>query len=142
MTLKPPLKLAGGKRWLIPRLRPVWEPHRHRRLVEPFCGGLAVTFGLMPARALLNDINQHLINFYRWLKRGLVVALPMENDGDRRGRRALLLPQPGRPREGSVARATARRPGRCSPGGISPSRSNSNYFALERRRASPSGRAG
>jgi DNA adenine methylase len=80
MTLKPPLKWAGGKRWLIPRLRPLWESHRHRRLVEPFCGGLAVAFGLMPERALLNDINPHLINFYRWLKRGLVTTLPMRND--------------------------------------------------------------
>src|SRR5262249_34038704 len=28
---------------------------------------------VMPHRALLNDINPHLINFYRWLKRGLRV---------------------------------------------------------------------
>jgi DNA adenine methylase len=49
--------------------------------VEPFCGGLAVTLGLQPARALLSDANPHLINFYRWLRRGLQqVALPMEND--------------------------------------------------------------
>lgn len=33
----------------------------------------------MPERALLNDVNPHLINFYRQLKRGLVVALPMRN---------------------------------------------------------------
>lgn len=77
---KPPLKWAGGKRWRVPRLRPLWEPHRPRRLVEPFRGGLAVTLGLMPGRALLNDINPHIVNFYRWLKRGLVVALPMEID--------------------------------------------------------------
>lgn len=32
---------------------------------------------VMPRRALLNDINPHLINFYQWLKRGLVIALPM-----------------------------------------------------------------
>jgi DNA adenine methylase len=48
--------------------------------VEPFCGGLAVALGLQPARALLNDTNPHLINFYRWLQRGLLVELPMEND--------------------------------------------------------------
>ncbi|MGE3510286.1 MAG: hypothetical protein AB7N65_15560 [Vicinamibacterales bacterium] len=29
----------------------MWAPHAHRRLVEPFCGGLAVTLGLLPARA-------------------------------------------------------------------------------------------
>ena len=78
--LRPPLKWAGGKRWQVPHLQRVWEPHSHRRLVEPFCGGLAVTLGLMPARALVNDVNPHLINFYRLLQKGLRVELPMEND--------------------------------------------------------------
>lgn len=78
--LAPPLKWAGGKRWQIPHLRVFWESHKHRRLVEPFCGGLAVTLGLLPERALLNDINPHVINFYRWLKRGLTVSLGMENE--------------------------------------------------------------
>ncbi len=69
--LRPPLKWAGGKRWLLPHLQPLWQPHKTRRLVEPFCGGLAVALGLRPKRALLNDINPHLINFYTWLQRGL-----------------------------------------------------------------------
>ena len=59
---------------------PLWESHAHRRLVEPFCGGLAVTLGLRPGLALLNDANQHVVNFYRWLQRGLHSDLPMEND--------------------------------------------------------------
>ena len=79
-AIKPPLKWAGGKRWLVPHLRPLWEPHRGRRLVEPLCGGLAVTLGLLPEQALLNDINPHLINFYRWLQQGLVVEIALEND--------------------------------------------------------------
>ena len=62
---KPPLKWAGGKRWQLPYLLPIWQPHAHRRLVEPFCGGLAVALGLRPSRALLNDANPHLINFYQ-----------------------------------------------------------------------------
>ena len=79
--LRPPLKWAGGKRWLVSKLREYWEPESHRRLVEPFCGGLAVTLGLQPKRSLLNDINPHLINFYRWLKIGLVISsLDMEKD--------------------------------------------------------------
>jgi DNA adenine methylase len=77
---KPPLKWAGGKRWLVSRLRSLWEPYQNRRLVEPLCGGLAVTLGLRPARALLNDINVHLINFFHWLQKGLYISLPMEND--------------------------------------------------------------
>jgi DNA adenine methylase len=80
LPLAPPLKWAGGKRWQLPRLRLLWRAHAHRRLVEPFCGGLAVALGLMPRRALLNDVNPHLINFYRWLKRGLRIDLPLEND--------------------------------------------------------------
>ena len=56
-ALNPPLKWADGKRWLIPHLKLYWEEHHWRRLVEPLCGGLAVTLGLMPERALLNDLN-------------------------------------------------------------------------------------
>jgi DNA adenine methylase len=76
-TLPPPLKWAGGKRWQLPYLRKYWEPESRRRLVEPFCGGLAVVLGLMPERALLNDVNSHVVNFYRWLKRGLKIDIDM-----------------------------------------------------------------
>jgi DNA adenine methylase len=79
-AIKPPLKWAGGKRWQVPHLRNLWDARRACRLVEPFCGGLAVALGLRPHRALLNDANEHLINFYRWLQRGLRVDVPLEND--------------------------------------------------------------
>lgn len=79
-TLKPPLKWAGGKRWLVPRLRALWSGYARRRLVEPFCGGLAIALGLNPRRALLNDANPHLINFYRHLQSGLVVKTHMRNE--------------------------------------------------------------
>ncbi|MGA2660258.1 MAG: Dam family site-specific DNA-(adenine-N6)-methyltransferase [Verrucomicrobiota bacterium] len=82
-ALKPPLKWAGGKRWLVPHLAPILSAHPGRRLVEPFCGGLAVALGFAPERVLLNDGNPHLINFYSWLKRGLKISGPMENDEDR-----------------------------------------------------------
>src|SRR5688572_8530025 len=78
--LRPPLKWAGGKRWLVPLLRAYWESHSRRRLVEPLCGGLAVALGLQPETALLNDLNPHNVNFYRWLKSGLYIDLEMAND--------------------------------------------------------------
>ncbi len=78
--LRPPLKWAGGKRWLVPHLRQLWNANADRRLVEPLCGGLAVTLGLMPERALLNDLNPHNINFFRWLGRGLTPEIEMAND--------------------------------------------------------------
>ncbi|HKE59685.1 MAG TPA: Dam family site-specific DNA-(adenine-N6)-methyltransferase [Pyrinomonadaceae bacterium] len=79
-NLKPPLKWAGGKRWLVSDLQPLWQPFRERRYVEPFCGGLAVALGLQPTVALLNDINPHLINFYRQVQKGLELKLEMRND--------------------------------------------------------------
>src|SRR5215211_6637111 len=94
-ALPPPLKWAGGKRWLLPRLHTLWDrahggqwdggqwdsaSARERRLVEPFVGGLAVALGLRPARALLNDSNPHLITFYRQLQRGLVSLVAQRNE--------------------------------------------------------------
>jgi DNA adenine methylase len=75
----PPLKWAGGKRWLVPFIQHAWNENRDLRLVEPFCGGLSVTIGLLPERALLNDINPYLINFYLWLRRGLEINIDMKN---------------------------------------------------------------
>jgi DNA adenine methylase len=79
---RPPLKWAGGKRWLVPHLREIWKYYSERRLVEPFCGGLAVTLGLYPQKALLNDINPHAINLYQQLKRGWRRSLRMKNSED------------------------------------------------------------
>lgn len=78
--LKPPLKWAGGKRWLVPTIADVWKQHSTRRLLEPFCGGLAMPLGLEPERAVLNDINPHLINFYKHLQGGLAVTIRMVNN--------------------------------------------------------------
>ena len=78
--IKPPLKWAGGKRWLVSHLAPIWQRHASRRYVEPFCGGLAVALGLQPKRALLNDVNPHLINFYRHLQNGMPLQIDMRND--------------------------------------------------------------
>ncbi len=79
---RPPLKWAGGKRWLVPRLEPLWRAHARQRLVEPFCGGLAMALGLDPQRALLNDVNPHPVNFYRHLQAGLTIRVAMRNEKD------------------------------------------------------------
>jgi|GEM_PF-5279735 len=79
-ALTPPLKWAGGKRWLVRQVATIWEQHSHKRYVEPFCGGLAMALGLKPGRALLNDINPHLINFYSQVQDGLKVTIEMAND--------------------------------------------------------------
>lgn len=78
--ITPALKWAGGKRWLLPYLRPLWQRFEQYRLVEPFVGGMGVALGLQPQRALLADANEHLINFYQWLQCGLVIEEPLLNE--------------------------------------------------------------
>lgn len=80
MRVNPPLKWAGGKRWLLPHLAPLWRAHQNRRYVEPFCGGLAAPLGLRPETAVLNDINPHLVNFYKHLQRGFEITIEMKNE--------------------------------------------------------------
>ena len=79
-SLTPPLKWAGGKRWLVPHIEPLWREHQKRRYIELFCGGLAVALGLQPERAVLNDLNPHLINFYAQLRRGLSLKIEARYD--------------------------------------------------------------
>ena len=69
--MNPLLKWVGGKRWQLPLLRLYYN--RDRRLVEPFCGGLSIALGLEPKLALLNDINPHLINFYKQVQHGVPI---------------------------------------------------------------------
>lgn len=80
--MKPILKWAGGKRWLVPLLKEAWEPYSQTTLVEPFTGGLAVALGLNPQKALLSDANLHLINFYQQIKKGLQIKVVLENNAD------------------------------------------------------------
>ncbi|HIA04539.1 MAG TPA: Dam family site-specific DNA-(adenine-N6)-methyltransferase [Myxococcales bacterium] len=76
----PLLKWAGGKRWFVPTLAPIWKKFSGSRIVEPFCGGLAVSLGLAPRYSLLNDLNPHPVNLYQWIQRGLTENIEMKND--------------------------------------------------------------
>jgi len=63
-SVAPFVKWAGGKRQLIPQIRERM-PEKYNDYYEPFVGGGAVIFDLLPANALINDINKTLINTYR-----------------------------------------------------------------------------
>lgn len=80
VPITPALKWAGGKRWLLPHLLPMWQRFNDQRLVEPFVGGMGVALGLNPVSACLADANEHLINFYQWLQRGLVIDFSLRNE--------------------------------------------------------------
>ena len=63
-SVAPFVKWAGGKRQLIPQIRERM-PEKYNDYYEPFVGGCAVMFDLLPANAQINDINKALINTYR-----------------------------------------------------------------------------
>jgi DNA adenine methylase len=68
----PLLRWVGNKRWQVPLIQRCLanDGGFHKRVVELFGGSAAVSFGLQPLKALINDANPHLINFYEHIKRG------------------------------------------------------------------------
>lgn len=89
LTVKPVLKWVGGKSKLLPRLlshvpaelvsgastgvvsRTVAAPPGRilrATYIEPFAGSAALLFALQPQRAILSDLNPHLIHFYKTVR--------------------------------------------------------------------------
>lgn len=65
--VSPVLKWAGGKRQLLPEIRK-YVPENIATYYEPFLGGGAVLFDIQPRKAVVNDINNELINLYQTIK--------------------------------------------------------------------------
>ena len=66
-NIAPFVKWAGGKRQLLAQIKERM-PEKYNNYYEPFVGGGAVTFELLPANALINDINKALINAYKQIR--------------------------------------------------------------------------
>lgn len=77
--LKSIVKWAGGKRWMKSFIVDFWKANQCSVFVEPFAGGMTPTLSVRADKSIVNDINPHLINFYRQVKQGLAIALPLEN---------------------------------------------------------------
>lgn len=89
--VRPMLKWAGGKRQLLPALRPYF-PATFTRYIEPFVGSGAVFLDLHNAgrldgrEARLSDINADIIGCYRMVRDGVedvIAALATMADGHR-----------------------------------------------------------
>jgi DNA adenine methylase len=65
--MKPLIKYRGGKSKEIPYIIP-HIPKYSGRYIEPFFGGGALFFHLEPKKAIINDINSKLIDFYKGIK--------------------------------------------------------------------------
>ena len=73
-NVRPFVKWAGGKRQILPFiLRMINEAVEEQNgeqhaYIEPFLGGGAVFFELQPHKAVINDLNEELINAYNVIK--------------------------------------------------------------------------
>lgn len=67
IMLAPILKWVGGKRQLLTTINSLL-PEKITTYVEPFVGGGALLFDLQPKRAIINDLNEDLINVYKVVK--------------------------------------------------------------------------
>lgn len=65
--MNPVLKYRGGKSKEIPHFIQ-YIPTDYNRYIEPFFGGGAVYFYLEPKKAILNDVNERLMTFYKQLR--------------------------------------------------------------------------
>ena len=63
LDILPLLKWVGGKRQILGELISLM-PSTYNTYCEPFLGGGALFFALHPSKAIVNDINEELINFY------------------------------------------------------------------------------
>lgn len=63
----PVVKWVGGKRQLISEIDK-YLPSNYSTYYEPFLGGGAVFFHLQPHKAVVNDINEELMNLYQVIK--------------------------------------------------------------------------
>ena len=73
--VKPVLKWVGGKRQLVPDIREFYKNLSPNKYVEPFFGGGAVYFDILNTlglehkeTAIINDVNQDLIDMYKNIK--------------------------------------------------------------------------
>lgn len=67
VQVTPPLKWAGGKRWLVRRIAEALST-KTERLIEPFAGSAAAFFYIQPGQAILADANAELINVYKCIR--------------------------------------------------------------------------
>lgn len=64
-SVVPPIKCQGIKTKLVSFILENIQWDGRGRWIEPFLGSGVVLFSVQPQRAIINDINPHIINFYR-----------------------------------------------------------------------------
>lgn len=86
-TVVPPIKLQGIKTKLIPFILDTLDWDGNGTWYESFLGSGCVLFNVLPGKAIVNDRNEHIINFYRSIQNGTItdksVRDYLEREGDK-----------------------------------------------------------
>jgi DNA adenine methylase len=72
-TIVPPIKSQGIKTKLVPWIMEI-VPKTDGRWIEPFLGTGVVAFNSGYKKAILNDTNPHIINFYKGIQQKTITA--------------------------------------------------------------------
>lgn len=84
-TIIPPIKSQGIKTKLVPWIMDV-APKVTGRWIEPFLGTGVVAFNAKYQRAVLNDTNPHIINFYKGVQDGTIIPSLMKQYLEKEGK--------------------------------------------------------
>lgn len=72
-TVVSPIKIQGKKTKLIKNIKLITPKNLNSLVyIEPFLGSGEVLINVKPKKAIVNDINPHIINFYNDLKNGII----------------------------------------------------------------------
>lgn len=86
-VIVPPIKCQGIKTKLVPFIMENIRWEGNGRWVEPFLGSGVVLFNVRPQRAIVNDVNPHIIRFYQGIFTGEItpqkVRLYLQQEGDK-----------------------------------------------------------
>lgn len=83
-VIVPPIKSQGIKTKLVPWIMQV-APRTEGKWIEPFLGTGVVAFNSGYKKAILNDSNPHIINFYKGIQNGSITAALMRDYLTREG---------------------------------------------------------
>jgi DNA adenine methylase len=75
-SLPPLFRWAGGKGDQVRLVHVIKRMMGDRitRIVDPFCGAMAIPFGTNIRSGIINDVNPSLINYYKAIQRGLKLS--------------------------------------------------------------------